>query len=59
MPSDRSRASAGGCDHEGVSQPPQGDFAQVSAGTYHTCAVRPLGTIECWGMDYHGETEPP
>lgn len=30
--------------------PPSGDFAQVSAGRHHTCAVSKANRLECWGM---------
>ena len=32
-------------------------FTQVSAGTNHTCALRPDGTIHCWGNNSHGQAE--
>ena len=31
----------------------------VSAGEYHTCAIRVSGAIECWGDNSIGQTEPP
>ena len=33
---------------------------QVSAGWYHTCALRQdTGTAECWGSDTDGQSSPP
>src|SRR5437868_6201080 len=32
-----------------------GTWAQVSAGYYHTCAIRVTGTLWCWGQDNHGQ----
>ena len=31
------------------------DWAQVSAGGMHTCAVRDNGTLWCWGLNYRGQ----
>ena len=36
-----------------------GQFASVSAGLHHTCAVRTDGSITCWGGDGWGEATPP
>ena len=36
-----------------------GDFASVSAGGGHTCAVRQDGSVACWGEDEYGEATPP
>jgi len=33
-------------------------FAQVSAGGYHTCAVRTDGTLACWGLNDNGQAPP-
>lgn len=57
----------------GQATPPEGRFASVSAGTYHTCGVRDDGTVACWGanevfsckpfgpckVDYAGQSSPP
>ena len=43
-------AVVGGC-HQGR--------AQVSAGRDHTCALRPNGTIVCWGDNHDGQSTPP
>jgi len=36
-----------------------GTVAQVSAGGYHTCALRTDGTVACWGDNSHGQATPP
>lgn len=32
-----------------------GDWAQVSAGGWHTCATRMDGTLWCWGNNWYGQ----
>lgn len=32
-----------------------GDVSQVTAGDFHTCALRVGGTVSCWGMGSDGE----
>ena len=34
-------------------------FISLSAGYYHTCAVRKGGAVECWGSDEDGQSTPP
>ena len=34
-------------------------YAQVSAGSYHSCAVRTDGSLVCWGANGAGQTTPP
>lgn len=36
-----------------------GGFVAVSAGAYHTCALRVTNTAVCWGRDEYGETSAP
>src|SRR6266550_7986051 len=36
-----------------------GTVAQVSAGGYHTCALRTDGSVACWGDNSHGQATPP
>lgn len=31
---------------------PEGDWAQVSLGTQHTCAIKTDGSLYCWGYNY-------
>ena len=35
----------------GTNDPPLGSFIAVSAGSYHTCAIRTNGEIDCWGLN--------
>jgi hypothetical protein len=34
-------------------------YAQISAGSQHTCAVRTDGSLECWGNNSRGQATPP
>ena len=43
----------------GQATPPPGEFASVSAGTFHTCGVRTGGSVECWGSNEDGRATPP
>jgi hypothetical protein len=62
-----------GRDNDGESTPPElspenFDFAEVSAGLYHTCALVncyaspgqfcPFGNTHCWGRDTYGQASP-
>lgn len=38
---------------------PSGVFTEVSAGAFHTCAIRSDGTLACWGLDLDGQATPP
>ena len=31
----------------------------LSAGAYHSCAVKSDGTLACWGWDVYGQSTPP
>lgn len=48
----------------GVASPPpkvatRGDFAEVTAGWDHTCALKADGAVQCWGANWWGQTESP
>ena len=36
-----------------------GTYGTVSAGNYHTCAIRSDGAITCWGYNEYGQTDAP
>ena len=36
-----------------------GTFIAIDAGTYHTCGLRPDGTVTCWGENSYGQSAPP
>jgi len=36
-----------------------GTVSQVSAGGYHSCALRTDGTVACWGSNGSGQATPP
>jgi hypothetical protein len=38
---------------------PSGTFSQVDGGEYHTCGVKPDGSIACWGNNGQGQTSVP
>ncbi|MFT7579457.1 MAG: hypothetical protein ACI9MR_001121 [Myxococcota bacterium] len=43
-----------------MATPPTGAIAQLDMGTAHGCALRPNGSIECWGFDNYAQaTAPP
>ncbi len=46
---------ASNCRLERVELEPLGDWAQVSSGEDHTCAVRQDGTLWCWGNNEAGQ----
>ncbi len=43
----------------GQARAPAGRFTSVHAGEYHTCGLRPGGTVECWGRNEFGQTAAP
>ena len=51
-------ASCSGADPS-YPQVPAGPFAEIDLDQIHGCGLRPAGTVECWGEDYMGGTEPP
>jgi alpha-tubulin suppressor-like RCC1 family protein len=48
-------AGLGADDAHAVPQAIEGSWSQVSAGDYHTCAIRDDATLWCWGDDGHGQ----
>ena len=43
----------------GLTDPPKGNFADLSAGYQHTCALRADGAAVCWGYNVDGQANPP
>ena len=44
----------------GQTSPPEGEvFASISSGGTHTCGLREVGTVTCWGNDGDGQSSPP
>jgi len=48
----------GGLDGGQILAPP-GTFTTVDAGYFHNCALKPDGTIACWGDNFKGNSNPP
>lgn len=46
-------------NEHGQIDPPIGAFTSVSAGSWHSCALRTHGTIACWGANGQGQVSPP
>ena len=42
----------------GQATPPEGEFAGVNAGWFHTCGVMTDGFVACWGKDEYGQVTP-
>ena len=38
---------------------PEGAYVAVAAGGHHNCALRPDGTVTCWGDDRLGQLQAP
>ncbi|MCY4557792.1 MAG: RCC1 domain-containing protein [Chloroflexi bacterium] len=36
-----------------------GRFVAVTAGTWHSCALRTDGTVTCWGENFFGQADGP
>ncbi|MEM6991625.1 MAG: hypothetical protein AAF721_14055 [Myxococcota bacterium] len=45
-----------GYDGQGQASPPGEFFVDISAGAFHTCGVRPVGDVLCWGSDGAGQS---
>ena len=45
--------------YTGQATPPEGSYTAVSAGGYHTCAIRESGEIACWGDNSEGQADAP
>jgi alpha-tubulin suppressor-like RCC1 family protein len=48
-----------GSNGAGQASPPAGTFSSVSAGEYHSCAVKTDQHVACWGQNDHGQASPP
>jgi alpha-tubulin suppressor-like RCC1 family protein len=46
-------------DTRSLSDDPALPSHTVSAGGYHTCALRTDGTLACWGYNAYGQATPP
>ena len=55
------RAKPSATDQPAATLPPSeaGDFAQVAAGSKHTCGLKTDGRVVCWGQNEHGEADTP
>ena len=42
-----------------VSDAPEGEFFQVSTGSYHACVLQQNNEIDCWGKNTSGQTDSP
>ena len=42
-------------DVVGQATPPEGEFASVNAGWFHTCGVMTDGAVACWGSNEDGD----
>ena len=52
------RITLGG-EHVGQSDAPVGTYQAVTAGGYHTCAIRTDNTVTCWGSNRGGKSDAP
>ncbi len=39
--------------------PPAEGYIAISNGSYHVCALKSTGEVECWGSDFNGGASPP
>ena len=46
-----------GGNDDGQTDAPAGQFSAISAGQFHTCALRKTGAVECWGNDRYGRAD--
>jgi IPT/TIG domain/Regulator of chromosome condensation (RCC1) repeat/Bacterial Ig-like domain (group 3) len=56
---DQGTVVAWGSNSYGQCRVPAGDFVAVSAGTYHSLAMKPDGTVAAWGDNSYGESSVP
>ena len=55
----RNRGPAGATAKTARPAHPSGTHTAVAAGGFHTCALEPSGSVECWGYNEDGQTSPP
>ncbi len=48
-----------GANDAGQSTPPAGQFAAVTVGASHSCAIAANGSLACWGANDAGQATPP
>ena len=48
-----------GSSEAGQTDAPAGKYRTVSAGGFHSCAVRESGEIDCWGSNEAGQSDAP
>ena len=53
------RSNAGASTAFGQTRVPDGAFSSVSAGGWHSCGLRPDGSVECWGDNEVGQVDAP
>ena len=52
-------ANATSNNEAGQTTSPVGPFVSISAGHFHTCAIRSNSKVQCWGRNAEGQSNPP